>query len=50
MDMGEGGTQESMLRFRAGKDVAVGRAARVSISASGGGQTQAAPKIALLVD
>jgi hypothetical protein len=50
MDMVEGGTQESMLRFRAGKDIAVGRAARVSISASGGGQTQAAPKIALLVD
>ncbi len=50
MELVEDGTRESALRFRAASDAPAGRAARVSIWGSGGGQTQAAPKIALLVD
>ncbi len=41
---------EATLRFRASKDALIGRAARVSLSGSAGGQTQAAPKISILVD
>ena len=41
---------EATLRFRAAQDAAIGRAARVSLAGSAGGQTHAAPKISLLVD
>ncbi len=41
---------EATLRFRASKDAVIGRAARVSLSGSAGGQTHAAPKISILVD
>ena len=50
MEVVETGGAEATLRFRAGADARAGRAARVSVSATGGGQTQAAPKISLLVD
>ena len=50
MEVVETGGAEAALRFRASADAPAGRAARVSVSATGGGQTQAAPKISLLVD
>ena len=50
MELVDDGPLESTLRFRAAAGVPAVRAARVSISGSGGGQTHAAPKISLLVD
>ena len=50
MELVEDGTRESTVRFRADRDAPAGRAARVSIWGTGGGQKQAAPKIALVVD
>ena len=50
MEPVDSGAAEATLRFRASKDAAIGRAARVSLSGSAGGQTQAAPKISILVD
>ena len=50
MEQVDSGAGEATLRFRAAKDAASGRAARVSLTGTAGGQTQAAPKISLLVD
>lgn len=41
---------EATLEFRAAANVKAGREARVMVAASGGGQTHAAPKIAILVE
>ncbi len=50
MELVDSAPGEATLRFRAAKEAVIGRAARVSLSGSAGGQTQAAPKISILVD
>ncbi len=41
---------EGVVRFRAAASASLGRAARVAVMGDGGGQTQEAPKVSILVD